>query len=356
MMGTIFEQARNVVIWLGSQSKDSDLAMGTISKLKIVVGLETIDEPAWNALENLFSRPWFSRIWVLQEFKRGKNLVFQCGDACFNWDRIPEILEKMWDGKKPICGTGHHVKLLGEIGTAVSMTSTRIYLPLNASFLDTKDAARHLATILRVYGIRKSAVAHDKIYGLLGLSDAFAFPNLNPPGIRYDQQIEEVYTDWARFLIKTQGDLGLLYATHRMEHDSALPSWAPDWRKPRQDFLLTLDIFMDAFRYTSPITNSFDTTPHFSAHGKVLLVKGYILATLDPRFHLAGSASPEYIALKLRNTSKKDLLVACLLRGCKIKNATGKFVPSNLIMLRLLIVNSRGPCYNGCCLWPSAVP
>jgi hypothetical protein len=329
MMGTIFERAQNVVVWLGPESEDSDLAVTTISKIHSVADLEAIEEPAWTALENLFSRSWFYRVWVLQEFKRGQNLFFKCGHVGFNWDNMREVLQEMFDGEQPF--DTRHIKLLGEIGKAVSMASIRLHLPLDAVLLDNKFAAIHLTTILRTYAIREATKAHDKIYGLLGLSNSFTFADLNPPGIHYGRPVEEVYTDWARFLIKTGGALDLLYITQRMEHGSALPSWAPDWRKPRQDFLLTLDTFECVFGYQDPTTDAFDATPHFTADGKVLLVKGYILKTLDAGIEFVGAASPTFIASKLKDTSQKDLLLACLLRGCKIKNATGESVHSKLI-------------------------
>jgi hypothetical protein len=329
MMGTIFERAQNVVVWLGSESEDSNLAMTTISKLNNVADLETIEEPTWTALEHLFSRPWFTRIWVLQEFKRGRKLFFQCGYACFNWDKIGEVLKGFFDGDQQL--DTRHIRLLGDIGKAVSMASTRVDLPLRAELLDRKDAARYLATILRTYGIREATEARDKIYGLLGLSNAFTFADLSSPGIHYDQPVEDVYTDWSRFLIDTGGALDLLYVTQRMGHDPKLPSWAPDWRKPRQDFLLTLDTFADVFSYAKPITTTFDVRPHFTTGGKVLLVKGYILATLDPSIEVIRPASPTYIAAKLQNTPQKALLFACLSKGCRIKDATRKFVLSNFI-------------------------
>ena len=148
------------------------------------------------------------------------------------------------------------------------MISTRVNLPPGASLLDGGGAARHLTTILRTYGIRGSSVAHDKIYGLLGLSDAFAYPDLNPPGIHYDQRVEEVYTDWARFLIKPQGDLGLLYVTQRMEHSSELPSWAPDWRTPRQDFFLRWIPLRTSLSYASQLLVSL-----MSCHVSLLMAK-----------------------------------------------------------------------------------
>jgi hypothetical protein len=178
IMGDIFEQARNVIIWLGPRSVDSDIAMTAIANLSSVDAFENITEPAWDALENLFSRPWFSRIWVLQEFKRAKNPMFQCGHSYFLWGRSGDTLREFWGVDKEV--NHAHIKLLGETGKVVSMASTRVEVPQNAN-VSTQRAAQHLVRMLRVYGGCKATVAHDKIYGLFGLSDSFSFPNAEPP-------------------------------------------------------------------------------------------------------------------------------------------------------------------------------
>ena len=49
MMGSIFETARNVVIWLGTKSEDSDLAMSAISTLDGTTDFRTISEESWKA-------------------------------------------------------------------------------------------------------------------------------------------------------------------------------------------------------------------------------------------------------------------------------------------------------------------
>jgi len=326
MMGAIFKQARNVIIWLGPRSGDSDIAMTTIANLNSVDAFENITEPTWDALENLFSRPWFFRIWVLQEFKRAKNPFFQCGHSYFLWDRSGDTLREFWGADKEFIHA--HVKLLGETGKVVSMASTRVEVPQNGN-VSTKRAAQHLVRMLRIYGGCKATVPHDKIYGLLGLSDSFSFPNAEPPEIAYDRDIRDVYTDWARFLISSQESLDLLYISQRMLHDPSLPSWVPDWRTARHDLLLTLDIFPDTFKYTGPKMEISNNSIEFKENGRLLMVKGSVIATFNPGFRFF-PVQPDSIISKLSSTPRKELLRACLMMGCRLKNATGLCNPLTL--------------------------
>ncbi|TVY64273.1 Heterokaryon incompatibility protein 6 OR allele [Lachnellula suecica] len=316
MMGAIFAQAQNVIIWLGPESADSNLAMSTISGLKSSSDFENVTEPAWDAIENLFSRPWFSRIWVLQEFKRAKNPLFHCGQASFNFDKSGELLAGFWDAEqtRPM-----HTRLLGELGKVVSMASTRVELPLDSS-LDTQQAAANLVRMLRIHGGCKATVPHDKIYGLQGLSDAFSFPGSNPPTVSYDKNVLDVYTDWARYLILSQSSLDLLYVSQRMLHDPSLPSWVPDWRTARHDLLFTLNVFRESFRYTGPSIEISDTALKFHDNGRVLVVKGYIIAIFNPGF-MFFPIQPDFITSKLSSTPRKELLRACLMMGCRLKNS-----------------------------------
>lgn len=321
MMGTIYEAARNVVVWLGTQSHNSDLAMATIANLNSITDLEHVTEEAWGALEDLFSRPWFSRIWVLQEFKRGHNPYFQCGRATFNWDRTGESLRELWISDHWM--GSKQIKLLGEIGKVVSMASTRLDVPVGSD-IDTQQAAQYLVRMLRVYGGRNATEAHDKIYGLLGLSDSFSFSSSNPPKIDYNRPVLDVYTDWARFLILTQNSLDLLYVSQRMHHDAKLPSWVPDWRISRHDLLLTLDVFRTSFNYKGLKPAEYNSAPRFeeTRSGNLLYVQGYIIATFTKSF-MFFPPDLKFIASKLSLQPQRDLLLACLMMGCKLKNASG---------------------------------
>jgi len=321
LMGNIFAQAQNVIIWLGPQSVDSGLAMSAISNMTSAEDFDNITEPAWDALENLFSRPWFSRIWVLQEFKRAKNPIFQCGKATFRWGETGDAIREFWDKDGEI--GPKYVKLLGELGKVVSMASTRVQVPMDVDF-DTEYAARDLVRMLRIYGGCKATIPHDKVYGLLGLSDSFSFPTAQPPAICYNHDVKDVYTEWARFLMLSQQSLDLLYVSQRMLHDPSLPSWVPDWRTARHDLLLTLDIFRHSFKHTNAITKEVDRSLIFDQSGRLLVVKGFVVTTLNPGFRFF-QIQPDFIASKLASTPRKELLRACLMMGCRLKNLTGSW-------------------------------
>jgi hypothetical protein len=320
-MGNIFTQAQNVLIWLGPQSIDSDLAISAISNLRSAADFENITESAWDALENLFSRAWFSRIWVLQEFKRAKNPIFQCGKASFRWDDTGNVLRECWETGQDI--GPKHVKLLGELGKVVSMASTRVEVSVDAN-LNTEHAAQNLVRMLRIYGGCKATIPHDKVYGLLGLSDSFSFPAARPPAISYNNDVKDVYTDWARFLISSQQSLDLLYVSQRMLHDASLPSWVPDWRTGQHHLLLTLDVFRASFRYTNANTKEVDRSLNFEGNGRLLVVKGFVIATFTPGFRFF-LIEPDFIKAKLNSTPDKELLRACLMMGCRLKNSTGMY-------------------------------
>ncbi|KAH8591128.1 heterokaryon incompatibility protein-domain-containing protein [Bisporella sp. PMI_857] len=317
MMGSIYEKADNVLIWLGTRSEDSDLAMSTISNLKSILDFGNFNKETWNALENLFSRAWFRRVWVLQEFKRGRNPVFQCGHASFVWDRTGEILQELWTSNGPV--DLKNLKLLGETGKIISMASTRIDISVDAN-IGCQQAAQNLVRMLRVYCGYQATEAHDKIYGLLGLSNAFLFSNSEPPQIEYQRPVVDVYTDWARFLISTQNGLDILYAARRIPYESDLPSWVPDWRLSRYNLLLTLDVFKDLFWYTGPRVENYDTTPRFYSD-KILVVKGNIITTFTGDY-VFSNVDRNFVSQKLDSQTPKDLLLSYLMLGCKMKTAT----------------------------------
>jgi hypothetical protein len=320
LMGTIFASALQVVIWLGPGDKESNNAMSIIESISSVAGADHITDRGWNALENLFSRAWFKRIWVVQEFKRARNPIFQCGHKSFEWDTTGAGLRDLWTSGDSI--NRKHVKLLGEIGKVVSMASTRILLPTERN-IGTRQAAGHLVKVLRVYGACQATDPHDKIYGLLGLSDSFSFPGCNPPAIDYTKSIEDVYRDWARFLIESQGTLDLLYISQRMEHYSKLPTWVPDWREARHDLLLTLDVFQSCFKYAGPRGGGGgDPTPHFDADGRYLSIQGFVVTVVKEEF-MFSDPDPKFISSKLSSRPQMELLQACLMMGCKLKNAPG---------------------------------
>jgi hypothetical protein len=65
--------AENVVVYIGEENNDSDLAMDSIQHYPCGT------DPERTAVKALFSRPWFSRVWVLQEAHFSRSALVICG-------------------------------------------------------------------------------------------------------------------------------------------------------------------------------------------------------------------------------------------------------------------------------------
>ena len=99
MMGTIYRQALGVLAWVGEGTSDSDFGMkflqehGDISNLFIVVEAKVGDgrklraaRTALGGLQDLFLRPYWTRVWTVQESVLNQDFFVCCGDHTVEWD------------------------------------------------------------------------------------------------------------------------------------------------------------------------------------------------------------------------------------------------------------------------------
>ena len=117
--------------------------------------------------------------------------------------------------------------------------SVQIYKVETTNLIKSHDLVTLLSGTLHT----GATVAHDKIYGLFGLLKPEILEglnNANPPIIvNYDQPVEELYRDVARFLISHDSHLFLLQMHGTKRKLTDLPSWVPDWSVPK-NFASTL--------------------------------------------------------------------------------------------------------------------
>ncbi|KIV78733.1 hypothetical protein PV11_06349 [Exophiala sideris] len=75
-MSTFYSKASSVLVWLGEEDLTSKMALQFVSQI-ISSGFEWSDswwlQPGFDALVALLERPWFRRVWVLQEAALAKN-------------------------------------------------------------------------------------------------------------------------------------------------------------------------------------------------------------------------------------------------------------------------------------------
>jgi len=103
----IYERARQVCVWLGGKANDSDLAFGVLYKLKKVIYIDLLvkiilgnpdHKRHLRALEVLFSRRYWFRVWVVQEIASAREITVHCGNDVISWTALRNIQDRHEDG------------------------------------------------------------------------------------------------------------------------------------------------------------------------------------------------------------------------------------------------------------------
>ena len=109
IMKEIYKKAMHIVIWLGKETAEDADAFSLLSRFEKLfkekgmvdvgyaenalygLGLPRLDSPEWTALVRLFQRPWFQRIWVLQEAVMARTMTVVCGSHFVGWVLIYQV-------------------------------------------------------------------------------------------------------------------------------------------------------------------------------------------------------------------------------------------------------------------------
>lgn len=105
LMGQIYSKAAQVLIWLGPAADGSDELLGHMSAAE--ASEETVNPRLQDASLAMMSRPWFTRIWVQQEFALARqDPIFCCGRYAVSWavwcDLILKILFPLEDAFREV--------------------------------------------------------------------------------------------------------------------------------------------------------------------------------------------------------------------------------------------------------------
>jgi len=114
-MDDIYKRAERVLIWLGDAdefTKDAISAVKAISAIppnrygevrevdwftqnRVFERFGVGQHPRWQhylGLVLLQDRPWFKRVWIIQEVVLGRYVVVLCGDHVFPWEWLERTL------------------------------------------------------------------------------------------------------------------------------------------------------------------------------------------------------------------------------------------------------------------------
>ncbi|EXM07483.1 hypothetical protein FOIG_02493 [Fusarium odoratissimum NRRL 54006] len=107
LMSRIYSQAASVVVYLGESGDNSDLAIAFIMECDgPSQGTTSLSFPKsdilMGALRNFFLRPWFTRVWVIQEVFLSTDKIIYCGEK--------ELLPRQYETTVSIAIRGFSIK------------------------------------------------------------------------------------------------------------------------------------------------------------------------------------------------------------------------------------------------------
>ncbi|KAK2040016.1 heterokaryon incompatibility protein [Colletotrichum somersetense] len=183
---------------------------------------------AWN------ERPWFGRVWTIQEQALGPNTSFLCGSKMLDLDLLPLatlIFDRCMSGEVTKNPDDHErIRLLAEAqnGRSHSLMAVR---RRRRNFVKGEGPGDDLYSVLRkayVNGEAQATLPRDRVYGLLSIAvDAerlrivpdYASPDCRP-----------AFVNAARAIVLRAGRVEMLSFSQFPKDVDGLPSWVPDWR------------------------------------------------------------------------------------------------------------------------------
>ncbi|KAK1637842.1 heterokaryon incompatibility protein-domain-containing protein [Colletotrichum phormii] len=249
LMSRIYQNAMNTIIWLGESTSNSASAIKFLEDVRLLLqftektigpdefeglNLPSEDSEVWQAIWDLLSRPWFTRLWIIQEVILSFDAWVVCGNHMTTWDVLSLACLHLWTcgisrwltEKNPKSGdhtAGVQRDLCESVQRLSSMKSSyhSVTMPLFDLLVESREA--------NCYDNR------DKVYGLLGVCDDRDRSAIKP-SYAEEFPVTHLYRDiTTRHLENNKGSLRLGVVLTCVDHESLdLPSWVPDWRNPRQ--------------------------------------------------------------------------------------------------------------------------
>jgi hypothetical protein len=270
MMREIYEQAKLVIAWLGTEGNTDDLGFSFMREIYVKLGgpsleameftsftqadklgLPKIDDPKWKALCRVLFRPYFFRVWIIQEILAAKQCIVQCGThivdrsvvfaiaaAAGKFHYISNMITAnvpMGDSAEDNTSEELTIDDLRDLFSAPDNASSTDSFPVIGfslltlwslkSRIDAGDPPTILDLLMETR-MFKATQPRDKIFALVGLAS-----DISPNFIDYEKSPADVQIEFAKMCMHMQQSWGpMLFSFVDWKHHSdELPSWVPDW-------------------------------------------------------------------------------------------------------------------------------
>lgn len=255
VMTSIYRKAQSVAIWLGPRQNGDELAQKLLHRLfysgdRALQKLQGASQETLFAVASLFSRPYWSRLWVMQEIYNARNVLVYYGDLIDAWP--------VFDYASVIFRSGKGKRLLDELLPVNSareslsdpspdhLSSSQILMYQGpgsfASVLrsraedDAKDrdgrdheVFQRLLEVMRLSRGKKATEFRDRVFAIRGVLPERIRDKIN---VDYSASLRDIYTDVFNLVVGMTMRLDIICESIHFplyRGTVELPSWLPDW-------------------------------------------------------------------------------------------------------------------------------
>lgn len=295
-MTRIFKDAELALVWLGHISSDTREAVEALEELDQMISedpnvndinladfLSHLQDDLVSALNDLLMRPWWRRIWVVQEFASAKDIVFLCGSVRLSWQACSIAFEALQNYQRSIAeqgwrgstGAQYRQDMAKFASIAGVLRLFHIRRTLSVAEVDKSPGKFSLWQLLTLkrFGMQASD-NRDLVYALTGIAHDASAKHIYPD---YTKHVREIYIAVATCFL-AEGRFRTLWLCSHPRRIPNLPSWVPDWSSTwRTDH-----------RYLSSDSGYGSGGRIFSASGLSKPVVSFSTRGLRPVLHIQG--------------------------------------------------------------------
>jgi len=198
-MRALFSTATSTIAWLGEMGSNSKLAYSAVSAPQR--SIESVNDSRLLALADLLNRPYWSRVWIIQEFL------------------LPLHLHVWWSSYRSTTQALRSVVwTMAQLSSRCKPEYPNIWKTPGRILLQYRDdyqrmrysedvttalpSAMGLQALLRSFSTSKCSLIHDRVYALLGIASDMV-DSKYPILPNYDKSLEELFLDVLRNQLRT---------------------------------------------------------------------------------------------------------------------------------------------------------
>lgn len=246
MMRDIYGMAWGVIAWIGSATDTSFKGLQLLRTLSahadatkaanLLMELEREPEKlgrgSWQAMHELALRPFWTRLWIIQELVLGCHFVrIHCGKDTIDWDTfitgISTLHVHFWVAKNQLILRDRQAAGLvqGPINVRELHLLFKDIKPLTDKQAEGAQPWVDLRRLINISADCKATNPRDKVYGMLAMMDPELASRIS---VNYGLTPEQVFADVAIANYETYQNLELLGHCN-MSTLPGCPTWAPSW-------------------------------------------------------------------------------------------------------------------------------